>query len=59
MKVQLSDNMSKPDFIAYLRQRGMTFDEFYTLSNAYFNLDSNDRFDMIKKTKLYKNFKRQ
>lgn len=57
-EVFMADDMTKEEFVKYLRKKNLTFDEFYfVMLKSYFNMTGDERFDLIKKTKVYKNFK--
>ena len=55
----MKENMNKDEFVKYLRKRGMSVDEFYSLMGSYFNLTSGERFELIQSTHNYQKLKRR
>ena len=53
----MKSNMNRDDFVKHLRKRGMSVSEFYSLLGSWFNLTTDERFELIKQTPMYKNLK--
>ena len=56
--VRVSNNMSKGELVAYLRQHQITLSEFHSLLESWFNLTRSEREELIHKTGFYRMIKR-